>query len=210
MQRRWISSAALLVALGLAGETFAERRFEERSEATHVILGTVAGVYVREKEDTRYYLVEITIETVEKGEGFKPGGTFYVGCYLWTPDYHKGREAAIPRGDRRPRRCATQPLAEPRVVGVERLGPCGAARRSGILAGRTGVDSVPRLVVLPLQLRDRAECAGGPRPDRRGVGVARRAGSLRPGTLRALTRRVHRPHALAGLEGAGRANHPLG
>ena len=92
MRRRLICSAAVLIALGLTGETLAERRFEERSEATHVILGTVAGVYVREKEDTRYYLVEITIETVEKGEGFKPGGTFYVGCYLWTPDYHKGKK----------------------------------------------------------------------------------------------------------------------
>jgi hypothetical protein len=92
MRRRCISHAALLVALGLAAEAFAERRPEERSEATHVILGTVAGVYVREKGDTRYYLVEIAIEAVEKGEGFQPGGTFYVGCYLWTPDYYKGKK----------------------------------------------------------------------------------------------------------------------
>jgi hypothetical protein len=92
MRRHWISSAALLIALGLAAEAFAERRPEERSEATHVILGTVAGVYVREKGDTRYYLVEIAIEAVEKGEGFKPGGTFYVRCYLWTPDYYKGKK----------------------------------------------------------------------------------------------------------------------
>jgi hypothetical protein len=92
MRRRWIGYAALLIPLGLAAQAFAERRPEERSEATHVILGTVAGVYVREKEDTRYYLVEIAIEKVEKGEGFKPGGTFYVGCYMWTPYYSKGRK----------------------------------------------------------------------------------------------------------------------
>jgi hypothetical protein len=87
MRYRWIPLVALLAALGLAAETFAERRPEKRSEATHVILGKVAGVYLREKKDTRNYLVEIAIEKVEKGKGFKAGGTFYVGCYLWTPDY---------------------------------------------------------------------------------------------------------------------------
>src|SRR5262249_13881836 len=60
-------------------------------QATHVVLGTVAGVYMREEKDTRHYLVEIAIEKVEKGEGFKAGETFYVGCYLWIPDYYKGK-----------------------------------------------------------------------------------------------------------------------
>jgi hypothetical protein len=92
MRCRWIRCAVLLVVLGLAKEAFAERRPEERSEATHVILGTVAGVYMREKGDTRYYLVDIAIEKVERGEGFQPGGTFYVECYLWTPDYYKGKK----------------------------------------------------------------------------------------------------------------------
>jgi hypothetical protein len=92
MRRCWITYAALLAAPGLAAEAFAERRPEQRSEATHVILGTVAGVYVREKGDTRHYLVEVTIEKVEKGSGFKPGGTFYVGCYLWVPGYYKGKK----------------------------------------------------------------------------------------------------------------------
>jgi hypothetical protein len=92
MRCRWITYAALVAALGLATETFAERAPEERSQATHVVLGTVAGVYVREEKDTRHYLVEIAIEKVEKGEGFKPGGTFYVGCYLWVPDYYKGKK----------------------------------------------------------------------------------------------------------------------
>ena len=92
MRSRWITCAALLAALGLTSESFAERPPEQRSQATHVVLGTVAGVYVREEKDTRYYLVEVAIEKVEKGEGFKPGGTFYVGCYLWVPDYYKGKK----------------------------------------------------------------------------------------------------------------------
>jgi hypothetical protein len=92
MQCRWIISAALLAALGLTTEMFAERAPEPRSQATHVIVGTVAGVYTREEQDTRYYLVEIAIEKVEKGEGFKPGETFYVGCYLWVPNDHKDKK----------------------------------------------------------------------------------------------------------------------
>jgi hypothetical protein len=92
MRSRWIVCTALVAGFGLAPETLAERAPEERSQATHVLLGTVAGVYVREEKDTRHYLVEIAIEKVEKGEDFKPGGTFYVGCYLWVPDYYKGKK----------------------------------------------------------------------------------------------------------------------
>jgi hypothetical protein len=91
MRLRWITQAVLLAALGLAAEAFADRAPEPRSQATHVIVGTVAGVYTREERGTRYYLVEIAVEKVEKGAGFKPGQTFYVGCYLWVPDDPKGK-----------------------------------------------------------------------------------------------------------------------
>jgi hypothetical protein len=92
MRLRWIIGAALLAVFATAADTSAERAPEERSEATHVILGTVEGVYVREERGTRHYLVVIAIEKVEKGGGFKPGQTFYVGCYLWNPDYNKGKK----------------------------------------------------------------------------------------------------------------------
>jgi hypothetical protein len=91
MRYRWTTCAAL-VAFGLAAEAFAERAPEPRNSATHIVVGTVEGVYARDEKDTRYYLVEIAIEKVEKGEGFKPGETFYVGCYLWIPDYYKGKK----------------------------------------------------------------------------------------------------------------------
>jgi hypothetical protein len=91
MRNRSISCTALLVVLGLAAETLGERAPESRDQATHVVVGTVAGVYMREEKDTRYYLVEIAIEKMEKGEGFKAGETFYVGCYLLNPDYYKGK-----------------------------------------------------------------------------------------------------------------------
>jgi hypothetical protein len=92
MRCRWVTYAPLLAALGLAAEAFAVRAPEPRSKATHVIVGTVEGVYVREEGPTRHYLVEVAIEKVEKGEGFKAGGTFYVGCYLWTPGYYQGKK----------------------------------------------------------------------------------------------------------------------
>ncbi|HEV3259320.1 MAG TPA: hypothetical protein VG013_20810 [Gemmataceae bacterium] len=92
MRRRWISYAAAFVVLSVAADTFAERPPEEKSKATHVVLGTVAGVYSRDEKDTRYYLVELAIEKVEKGDGFKAGETFYVGCYVRIPDYYKGKK----------------------------------------------------------------------------------------------------------------------
>jgi hypothetical protein len=92
VRRSWIIYAVLVAGLALGAKAFGERAPEDRSGATHVILGTVAGVYSREEEGTRYYLVEIAVEKVDKGEGFKPGETFYVGCYLWIPDYYKGKK----------------------------------------------------------------------------------------------------------------------
>jgi hypothetical protein len=91
-RRSWIILAVVVVGLAVGAKTFGERAPEDRGAATHVILGTVAGVYSREEKGTRDYLVEIAIEKVEKGEGFKPGETFYVGCYLWIPDYYKGKK----------------------------------------------------------------------------------------------------------------------
>jgi hypothetical protein len=92
MRCRRIACALLLLGALPAADGFAERAPESRERATHVVLGTVAGVYVREDKDNRYYLVEVAIEKVEKGDGFKAGGTFYVGCYLHNPDYYKGKK----------------------------------------------------------------------------------------------------------------------
>ena len=92
VHRSWILCAGLIAVCALAAKTFAERAPEDRRGATHVILGTVAGVYAREEQGTCHYLVELVVEKIEKGEGFKPGETFYVGCYLWIPDYYKGKK----------------------------------------------------------------------------------------------------------------------
>jgi hypothetical protein len=73
VRRSWIIYAVLVAGLALGAKAFAERAPEDRGEATHVIVGTVAGVYSREEKGTRDFLVEIAVEKVEKGDGFKQG-----------------------------------------------------------------------------------------------------------------------------------------
>ena len=85
-----ISLPVFGTAFLLATAASAERAPEQRGRASHVVTGRVAGVYVREKGDTRYYLVEIAVEKVEEGSGLKPGEMCYVGCYLWNPNWRKG------------------------------------------------------------------------------------------------------------------------
>ncbi|HEY1859452.1 MAG TPA: hypothetical protein VGG61_03815 [Gemmataceae bacterium] len=86
---RSITCTAALAMLVLAASASAERALEDRSKATHVVLGKVEGVYARDERDTRYYVVEIAVEKVEKGDNVKPGEMFYVRCYLRIPDHYK-------------------------------------------------------------------------------------------------------------------------
>src|SRR5262249_45150204 len=81
----------LLATTTLATGAFAERAPEDRRQATHVVVGKVAGVYVRKAEGTLHYVVEIAIEKIEKGAGLKVGEMFYVHCYQWDPDWLKGK-----------------------------------------------------------------------------------------------------------------------
>jgi hypothetical protein len=92
MRWRCIGGIVLLGILVLGAAAFAERAPESRDSATHIIVGTVEGVYMRETTSQRDYIIEITIEKVEKGKGLKPKGTFYVGCYLWNPNEFKGKK----------------------------------------------------------------------------------------------------------------------
>jgi hypothetical protein len=84
-----VACAALLAA---GSVTLAERAPEDRSRATHVVVGKVERVFVRNHEGVRDYLVEVAVEKVERGPGLKPGGTLYVEVYLWDPDWYKGKK----------------------------------------------------------------------------------------------------------------------
>jgi hypothetical protein len=97
---RFIVYPTVLTALAVATIAYAERAPEERSQATHVVLGKVEGVYARDEGDTRYYLVEIAVEKAEKGDNVKPGETFYVRCYLLIPDYYKDKKLSAREQER--------------------------------------------------------------------------------------------------------------
>jgi hypothetical protein len=92
MRLRFIGCTVLFGLFVLTATAFAERAPEERSTASHVIIGKVEGVYVRETPSTRDYIVEIAIEKVEKGKGPRAKSTVYVGCYLWNTSEGKGKK----------------------------------------------------------------------------------------------------------------------
>lgn len=91
MSIRRIIIAALVIPLALVSNAPAERAPEERSDATHVVIGTVEGVYARKADGTIHYIVEIAVEKVEKGDGLKPGAKVYAACYRHDHDRLKGK-----------------------------------------------------------------------------------------------------------------------
>src|SRR5579885_2496511 len=87
MRPAWIIVTALAVGLAWAAVAFADRRPEDRKEATHVVVGRVEDVYAQEGAAgaNRHYVVEIAIEKVERGDGLKAGEVFYGSCYRPNP-----------------------------------------------------------------------------------------------------------------------------
>jgi hypothetical protein len=80
-----------LVPPELLSSAHAERAPEEKSFASHVVVGVVEGVYVRKENGTFHYMVEIAVEKVEKGDGLKTGATLYVSCYQHDPNWLRGK-----------------------------------------------------------------------------------------------------------------------
>jgi hypothetical protein len=73
---------ALLAISGLSvGPARADRPVERRERADYVVSGMVSAVYSRESAGYRDYIIEITVEAVEKGAGIKKGDTFRAFCY---------------------------------------------------------------------------------------------------------------------------------
>jgi|ERR1700730_7213806 hypothetical protein len=82
-----VLSISLIMLLCLT--TFAGRRVEKREEATHVFTGTVKTVQATTKERTIDYVVEVTVESVEKGQGIKVGETLPINCYMRNDEFFK-------------------------------------------------------------------------------------------------------------------------
>ena len=71
--------------------TFAARLVEKCEQATHVFTGKVKAVHVEKKNGFLDYVIEVTVKSVEKGEGMKAGDTVPISCYLRDPDWLKGK-----------------------------------------------------------------------------------------------------------------------
>ena len=86
----------LLLVLGLAPVLRAERPNLGpdmlEAESTHVLVGQVKNVYTRvvrtvwegQVTEKTHYLVELEVETVERGEGFAPKDLAYIRCWQRT------------------------------------------------------------------------------------------------------------------------------
>ena len=63
----------------------AERMSETREDATHKLTGKVESVTKERKSGYTYFTVKIRIDTMTKGEGFKPGDVVEVTCFKRNP-----------------------------------------------------------------------------------------------------------------------------
>ena len=76
----------LLVVLGLTRYGRAERPIESPEKATYIVTGTVQRVLHRETKVNDEYLVQIRIDRVEKGEGYKEGEFIYAYAFRRKPN----------------------------------------------------------------------------------------------------------------------------
>ena len=69
---------------------------EAEQKSSHILTGTVTAVYSRITRDasheTGHYLAEVRVESIEKGDGFKPGQMVYVRYWHHLKRLGKGQE----------------------------------------------------------------------------------------------------------------------
>jgi hypothetical protein len=71
----------LVVSVFNAGLAHAARATQKRENADYVLSGKVIAVYSQETQGYNNYIVEIKVESVEKGDGIKKGDYFRAFCY---------------------------------------------------------------------------------------------------------------------------------
>ncbi|NNC90813.1 MAG: hypothetical protein HKN82_20350 [Akkermansiaceae bacterium] len=71
----------VLVAALLPVAASAERISEKREDATHEITGRVVAVKKDWGGEYTTFVVKVRIETIKKGDGFKPGDVMEVSCF---------------------------------------------------------------------------------------------------------------------------------
>ena len=67
----------LLVALFALPYVHAERKPQRRSEATHVVVGQVTGVFESARSEYIRRVVRIRVEAIDRGDGLVAGRYFY-------------------------------------------------------------------------------------------------------------------------------------
>ena len=91
-----------------AGHATASRPPERREKANYIVAGTVTAVYTRNPKGPGYrsYIVEMTIDEVEKGAGLRKGATFRAYCYQRTEgagglEFDSAGHTAVPQEGQR-------------------------------------------------------------------------------------------------------------
>lgn len=96
----------LVIVLFAAGIVFcvesrAERKPDSPKDATHIVVGTVDRVFHRESKEQNQYIVQLKVQSVERGKSLKKGDMLLVYCFQRkssaTPIPAEGGHKAIPR-----------------------------------------------------------------------------------------------------------------
>jgi hypothetical protein len=89
MRQPLIVPLFLVWLLSIVNAALGELPREAREKADYVVSGVVDSVYARDKGYYDYYVVELRVESVEKGNELERGKTLYVSCFR--------RKATAPR-----------------------------------------------------------------------------------------------------------------
>ncbi len=68
-------------AIFLVDAACGERPPESRDDATHVVVGQVAGVYSYQDESNTHYVIKLEVQKVERGAGVAEQDLFYAECF---------------------------------------------------------------------------------------------------------------------------------
>jgi hypothetical protein len=81
MHRLLLAVSVFAVQVCLAASLYAERPPEDRQDASHVMTGTVEGVYLWQTPRYNYYVIKLRVEKVERGPRIRPDDVFYASCF---------------------------------------------------------------------------------------------------------------------------------
>jgi hypothetical protein len=84
MKNALLLTSAVLVTFGLPQLARGERPFQDRVKSDVTLRGRVTAVEEEWDLQHDYYRVRISVESVERGEGVRPGDELTVSCFRWS------------------------------------------------------------------------------------------------------------------------------